>query len=120
MVWYCMCFFLAGWMQSMSEAYSQTMCRTWTQIATTGAVTSFGEKRYGYRKCGSDIFTFLENTKKHMESAEKRMVFAQDRFATNGLVRWQNMLVEATDGGEGEEGGQQLWKLPSWFSRSIW
>ena len=89
----------------MSEAYSQTMCRTWTQIATTGAVTSFGEKRYGYRKCGSDIFTFLENTKKHMGSAEKRMVFAQDRFATNGLVRWQNMLVEATDGGEGEEGG---------------
>ena len=55
MVSYCMCFFLAGWMQSMSEAYSQTMCRTWTQIATTGAVTSlrryslwvFGKKRYG-------------------------------------------------------------------------
>ena len=85
----------------MSEAYSQTMCRTWTQIATTGAVTSlrryslwaFGKNRHGYCKCGSDT------TKKHMESAEKRMVFAQDRFATNGLVRWQKMLVEATNGG---------------------
>ena len=103
----------------MSEAYSQTMCRTWTQIATTGAVTSlrryslwvFGKNRYGYCKCGSDVFSRLDTTKKHMESAEKRMVLAQDRFATNGLVRWQNMLVEATDGGEG--GGQQLWKLPS-------
>ena len=30
----------------------------------------------------------------------------------------QKMLVEATDGGEG--GGQQLWKLPSWFSLSVW
>ena len=70
-----------------------------------GGCDPFRGKRYGYRKCGSDIFTFLENTKKHMESAEKRMVLAQDRFATNGLVRWQNMLVEATDGGEGEEGG---------------
>ena len=119
-------FFLAGWMQSMSEAYSQTMCRTWTQIATTGAVTSLrqyslwavGKNRYGYRKCGSDVYSPLDNTKKHMEPAEKRMAFVQDRLATNGLARWPNMLVEATDGGEG--GGQHLWKLPSWSSLSVW
>ena len=110
----------------MSEAYSQTMCRTWTQIATTGAATSLrqyslwavGKNRYGYRKCGSDVYSPLDNTKKHMESAEKRMAFVQDRLATNGLARWPNMLVEATDGGEG--GGQQLWKLPSWLSLSVW
>ena len=64
------------------------------------------------------IYSPLDNTKKHMESAEKRMAFVQDRLATNGLARWPKMLVEATDGGEG--GGQQLWKLPSWLSLSVW
>ena len=74
--------------------------------------------RYGYCKSGSDVFSLLDITKKHMESAETQVCFAHDRFATNGLVRWPKMLVEATDGGEG--GGQQLWKLPSWLSLSVW
>ena len=34
------------------------------------------------------IYSPLDNTKKHMESAEKRMAFVQDRLATNGLARW--------------------------------
>ena len=61
--------------------------------------------RYGYCKCGSDVFSLLDNTNKHMESTEKRMAFVQDRFATNGLVRWPKMRVEATDGGRGGRRG---------------
>ena len=114
-------FFLAGWMQPMSEAYSQTMCRTWTQIATTGAVTSIGEKkvwlpqmRVGY------LYLFGEHEEAHGVSRKA------DGFRSRSVRhQWSGSLAKYAGGGNGRgrgggRGGQQLWKLPSWLSRSIW
>ena len=102
-------FFLAGWMQSVSEAYSQTMCRTWTQIATTGAATSlrqFRQKADKRQTKGRQAQKFRQNSDKR-QTRQKSSEKCVKKFKIGwppmvwlvGQICWWRQRTEEREGG---------------------